>query len=197
MTSPERSLYPASGEDRRSFLSTIEFVAGGAMQLGEMVGTVVGQCMTLEPRPKVFDSPVSRCGHAPGACDVPSSHPRAPARACLRCICNALSNSTTSFFYYSGFCAQTRGTANPPDCVWPNCTSCSRLVTTPTRLIVHDICAKTLFDGLFQHGPTNIIKRALVNPPPPSRRRDACPPATCIRHAAAASSCPSSPIHSM
>ena len=36
-------------------MSALELVAGGGMQLGEIVGAVVGQRMTFEPCPKVFD----------------------------------------------------------------------------------------------------------------------------------------------
>ena len=55
MTLPKRSLHPASGDYRRALLSALEFVASGTMQLAEVVRTVVCQCMTLEPRPQVFD----------------------------------------------------------------------------------------------------------------------------------------------
>src|ERR1035437_3455022 len=55
MTSPKSSLDPASGNDRRAFLSALELVASGGVQLGEIVGAVVGKRMTFEPCPKVFD----------------------------------------------------------------------------------------------------------------------------------------------
>src|SRR5471030_1421738 len=55
MTSPERSLHPARRNDRGSLLSALEFVACGGVQLAQIVGTVVGQCVSLEPRPQIFD----------------------------------------------------------------------------------------------------------------------------------------------
>jgi len=55
MTSPKRSLYPASGDDRGSLLCALELVARGGVQFGEVVGAVVGECMALEPGPQVFD----------------------------------------------------------------------------------------------------------------------------------------------
>jgi hypothetical protein len=55
MTSPKHSLHPASGDDRGMFLCAPEFVACSRMQLGKIVGTVVGQRMALEPRPQIFD----------------------------------------------------------------------------------------------------------------------------------------------
>ena len=55
MTSPKGSLHPASGDDRRALLSALELVAGGGVQFGEVVGAVVGQRVTLEPCPKIFD----------------------------------------------------------------------------------------------------------------------------------------------
>lgn len=55
MTSPKRGLAPAGGNDRWAFLSALEFVARRGVQLAQVVGTVVGQRMSLEPRPQVFD----------------------------------------------------------------------------------------------------------------------------------------------
>ena len=55
MTSPQRSLHPASGDDRRSLLSALELVAGAEVQLVEIVGAVVGKRVALQPRPQVFD----------------------------------------------------------------------------------------------------------------------------------------------
>jgi hypothetical protein len=55
MTSPQRSLHPASGDDRRSLLSALELVAGARMQFAEIVGAVVGQRVALQPGPQVFD----------------------------------------------------------------------------------------------------------------------------------------------
>ena len=54
MTSPQRSLLPARGDDRGPFLCALELVAGGDMQFGEVVGAVVGQRIALEPGPQVF-----------------------------------------------------------------------------------------------------------------------------------------------
>jgi len=93
MTSPQRSLLPARGDDRGPFLCAIEFVAGSDMQFGEVVGAVVGQRIALEPGPQVFqgieigrvwrqirDLDVTRTSRpdspAPGDCGVPSTHPR-------------------------------------------------------------------------------------------------------------------------
>jgi len=55
MTSPERSLHPASGDDGRTLLSALEFVACGGMQLAQVVRAVVRQCVPLEPSPRVFN----------------------------------------------------------------------------------------------------------------------------------------------
>lgn len=55
MASPESSLHPASGDDRRSFLSALEFVARGRMQFAQVVGAIVGQRMSFEPGPQVLD----------------------------------------------------------------------------------------------------------------------------------------------
>ena len=72
MTSPERSLHPASGNDGRTLLSALEFVAGGGMQFAEVVGTVVGQRVPLEPGPQVFDRiQIGSIGRKKGDLDVP------------------------------------------------------------------------------------------------------------------------------
>ena len=55
MTLPKRSLHPASVDYRGALLSAPEFVENGTVQLAEVVHTVVGQRMTLEPRPQIFD----------------------------------------------------------------------------------------------------------------------------------------------
>ena len=55
MTLPQRSLHPASGNDRGTFLGALEFVASCDLQFAEVVGTVVGHGVTFEPSPKVFD----------------------------------------------------------------------------------------------------------------------------------------------
>ena len=55
MTLPQRSLHPASGNDRGTLWGTLEFVARCDLQLAEVVGTVVGHGMSLEPGPQVFD----------------------------------------------------------------------------------------------------------------------------------------------
>ena len=49
MTSPEGSVPPASGDDRRALLGALELVTRGGVQFAEVVGTVVGQCAALEP----------------------------------------------------------------------------------------------------------------------------------------------------
>src|ERR1035437_5871108 len=50
-----RSLHPASGNDRRSFLGALELVACGRMQLAQVVGAVVGHRVALEPSSQIFD----------------------------------------------------------------------------------------------------------------------------------------------
>ena len=54
MTSPKRSLHPASGNDGGPLLGAFELVSGGGMQLAEIVGAEVGQGMTLEPSPQIL-----------------------------------------------------------------------------------------------------------------------------------------------
>src|SRR5579859_294213 len=72
MTSPKRSLYPARGDDRRALLSALELVAGSDVQLGEISGAVVGQRMTFEPCPKVFDGiQIGRVRGKEGDLDIP------------------------------------------------------------------------------------------------------------------------------
>src|ERR1035437_8345529 len=72
MTSPEPSLHPASGNDRGRLLRALEFVACGRVQLAQIVGTVVGQRVSLEPRPQIFDRiEVGSIGRKKGNLDVP------------------------------------------------------------------------------------------------------------------------------
>ena len=72
MTSPKRSLLPASGDDRRALLCALEFVAGVDLQFGEVAGAVVRQRMALEPRPQIFDGvEVGRTRRQEGDLDVP------------------------------------------------------------------------------------------------------------------------------
>ena len=53
-------------------MSAPELVAGGGMQFGEIVGAVVGQRMTFEPCPKVFDRiQVRRVRGEEGDLDMP------------------------------------------------------------------------------------------------------------------------------
>ena len=54
MTPLQRSLFPASGDDGRTLLGALEVVASRRLQLREVVRTVVGQRMSLEPRPQIF-----------------------------------------------------------------------------------------------------------------------------------------------
>ena len=54
MTSPQRSLHPACGDDRGAILRALELVARGRVQLAQVVGTVVGKSMALEPGPQVL-----------------------------------------------------------------------------------------------------------------------------------------------
>src|ERR1700738_5121835 len=61
MTLPKRSLHPASGDDRGALLSALELVARARVQLAEIVGTVIGQRVSLEPSPQVFDGVQVRC----------------------------------------------------------------------------------------------------------------------------------------
>ena len=44
-----------AGDDRRTFLGALEFVARGRVQLCEIVGAVVGQRVPLEPDPQILD----------------------------------------------------------------------------------------------------------------------------------------------
>ena len=72
MTSPEGSLPPASGDDRRALLGARELVARGGVQLAEVVGTVVGQCVALEPGPQIFHRiEVGRIRRQEGNLDMP------------------------------------------------------------------------------------------------------------------------------
>src|SRR5215207_7404812 len=71
MTLPKRSLDPASGNDRWAFLSALEFVACRDVQIAEIVGTVVGQRVPLEPCPQIFDGiEVGRMRRQKGYLDV-------------------------------------------------------------------------------------------------------------------------------
>src|SRR5258708_2473678 len=72
MTLPERSLHPARRNDRGSLLSALEFVARGELPLAQIVRTVVGQPVSLEPRPQIFDGiEVRGIGRKKGDLDVP------------------------------------------------------------------------------------------------------------------------------
>src|SRR5574340_745049 len=71
MTLPKRSLHPASGDDRRTFLRALELVAGIGVQLAQIRRAVVGQRMPLEPCPQVFDRiQVWRIGRQEGQLDM-------------------------------------------------------------------------------------------------------------------------------
>ena len=61
MTLPKGSLHPASSNDRRALLSALEFVACVRVQFAQIVGTVVGQRVSFEPRPQIFDGVDVRC----------------------------------------------------------------------------------------------------------------------------------------
>ena len=53
-------------------MSALEFVACGGVQLAQVVGTVVGQRVSLEPSPQVFDRiEVWGIGRKKGDLDVP------------------------------------------------------------------------------------------------------------------------------
>ena len=54
MTSPQRSLHPASGNDRGSLLSALELVAGGGVQPAQVAWAEIGQSVALEPSPQVL-----------------------------------------------------------------------------------------------------------------------------------------------
>lgn len=54
VTSPQRSLLPAGGDDRGSLLCTLEVVACSRLQFAEVVRTVVGHGVTLEPGPQIL-----------------------------------------------------------------------------------------------------------------------------------------------
>ncbi len=51
MTSPQSSLDPASGNDRRALFSTLELVACSHVQQAQVVVAIIGQSMLLEPGP--------------------------------------------------------------------------------------------------------------------------------------------------
>src|SRR4030066_2002610 len=55
MTLKQTGLLPTSCNDIRTVLGGFELVAGGRLQLGEIVRAEVRQCMTLEPSPQIFD----------------------------------------------------------------------------------------------------------------------------------------------
>lgn len=55
MTSPQRSLFPASGDDQGALLCTLELVARSGLQLVEVVWAIVRQRMPLEPGLQIFD----------------------------------------------------------------------------------------------------------------------------------------------
>src|SRR5438445_10639866 len=55
MTLPQGSLHPASSDYRGPLLCALEFVARGDMQLAQIAGTVVGESMSFEPCPQIFD----------------------------------------------------------------------------------------------------------------------------------------------
>lgn len=55
MTSPQPTLRSASSDDRGALLRALEFVARGRVQPAQIVGAVVGQSMSLESGPQVFD----------------------------------------------------------------------------------------------------------------------------------------------
>ena len=73
MTSPQRSLHPAGGDDRGSLLGTFEFVACRGVQFAQIVGAVVGQRVALEPGPQILDwIEVWGIGRQEGDLDVPT-----------------------------------------------------------------------------------------------------------------------------
>src|SRR4051812_15192707 len=55
MTSPKRGLHPASCNDRWTPLRTLEFVSSSFVQRTQVVRAEVGQRVSLEPCPKIFD----------------------------------------------------------------------------------------------------------------------------------------------
>ena len=72
MTSPQICLGPASGDDRGSFLRTLELVACGRLQLAQVVGAVVGHRVPLEPGPQVLHwIEVGGVGREEGNLNVP------------------------------------------------------------------------------------------------------------------------------
>src|ERR1035437_1608029 len=286
MTSPKSSLNPASGDDRRSFLSALELVAGGDMQLGEIVGTVVGQRMTLEPCPKVFDRiqigrvrgqegdlymPVERIQilahqeaamrpqaiphhqqrlaqvrferlqerddfflldtalvqpeQAVGASKTsddrdmipievkldnrrlalgcPGTNPRrafadsrlvdeddqttfslgfflSPGQVRRFQWCTA--SSLRSIARFSGVCAlKPKAPKIRQICVWPNCTPCSRLITTPTRLNVHRSVPKPCsvgFCSTARRTSSSWLSSSLAGRPTPGTARNASIPSS-------------------
>ena len=72
MTLPKCSLHPASGNDRGALLRALEFVACARVQLAQIVGTVIGQRVSLEPGPQIFDRiEVGRVGWQKDNLDIP------------------------------------------------------------------------------------------------------------------------------
>ena len=55
MTSEQFSLLPARSDNDAALLGRFELAAGGVPELGEGIGTEVGQRMALEPGPEVLD----------------------------------------------------------------------------------------------------------------------------------------------
>src|SRR6266540_3477997 len=55
VTSEQLSLLPARRDDDAAPLGRLELASGGVLQLGEAVGTEIGQCVPLEPAPEEFD----------------------------------------------------------------------------------------------------------------------------------------------
>ena len=72
MTSQQRGMHPASGNDRRALFSALEFVACGRVQFAQLIGAVVGQRMAFEPGPQILDRiQVRRVRWQEGDLDVP------------------------------------------------------------------------------------------------------------------------------
>jgi hypothetical protein len=73
-------------------LSALEFVSRGGLQLAQIVKTVVGQPVSLEPRPQIFDGiEIRGIGRKKGDLDVPvqrirqrNPSGRFPAARCRR-----------------------------------------------------------------------------------------------------------------
>src|SRR3989338_7012417 len=99
MTLKQTGLLPTSCNDIRAVLGVFELVAGGRLQLGEIVRAEVRQGMTLEPSPQIFDRiQIGRVRRQQSDLDMPIDAAQIIRSGCLRWALSALRNSTISSF---------------------------------------------------------------------------------------------------